>query len=225
MCETLNISRKDAKDFLKKANISINGEVCKDSGKIIDESKDEIVVNGKKVSYEKFLYFMLNKPSDYITATKDDKQKTVLDLFKNEKRDDLFAVGRLDKDTVGLLIITNDGELSHHLTSPKHHVPKTYYLKTSKPVTSEAADKLREGVELVGDGMTKPAIVEILSDNEMKLTITEGMFHQVKRMLLAVDNEVTYLKRVSMGEVLLDDKLKEGEYRRLTEEEIILLKK
>lgn len=224
MCETLNISRKDAKDFLKKAVITINGETCKDGGKILNENSDEIIVNGKKIIYEKYVYYMLNKPSDYITATKDDKSKTVLDLFINENRNDLFAVGRLDKDTVGLLIITNDGDLSHHLTSPKHHVPKTYYLKTSKDITPDQVKSLNEGVELVGDGMTKPAVVETISDHEMNLTITEGMFHQVKRMLLAVGNEVVYLKRISMGKVKLDDTLKEGEYRRLTEEEIALLK-
>lgn len=224
MCETLNISRKDAKDFLKKAVITINGEACKDCGKIINEISDEVTVNGKKVIYERYVYYMLNKPADYITATKDDKQKTVLDIFKGENRNDLFAVGRLDKDTVGLLIITNDGDFSHHLTSPKHHVSKTYYLKTSKIITPEQVKSLTEGVELVGDGMTKPAFVETVSEREIKLTITEGMFHQVKRMLLAVNNEVIYLKRISMGNVKLDDTLNEGEYRRLTEEEIALLK-
>lgn len=225
LCETLNLSRKEAKDFVKKSSITINDVLIKDSSFVFNENTSRVLVNDKPLTHEKYVYFMLNKPADYITATKDDNQKTVLDLFKSENRNDLFAVGRLDKDTVGLLIITNDGDLSHHLTSPKHHVSKTYYVKTRTVVSDEDLKILSNGVELTGDGMTKPAKTERISDCELYLTITEGMYHQVKRMLNAVNNEVIFLKRVSMGDVSLDEGLKEGQYRRLTTEEIELLKK
>ncbi len=224
LCDTTSYSRKELKDFIKSGKALVNGKVIKDNGFQIDENHDDIVFQGKKISFEKYVYFMLNKPADYVSANTDNVSKTVIDLFKSEERSDLFTVGRLDKDTVGLLIVTNDGALAHHLTSPKHHVGKTYFVRTEKPVDDLAVKSLAEGVLLDGDGMTKPAIVERLSENEINLTIYEGMFHQVKRMLAAVDNKVIYLKRLSIGEVYLDKSLAEGEYRRLTEEEINILR-
>lgn len=224
LCDTVNISRKDAKDFIKKGFVSVNGIKVTDSGLNISENTDSVLFKENPVTYEKFVYYMLNKPSGVVSATSDAVDSTVIDLFKAEGRNDLFPVGRLDKDTTGLLIVTNDGELSHHLTSPRHHVAKTYLVGIEHSVTAEDISLLENGVELTGDGLTKPAMVKVISDLSIELTITEGMYHQVKRMLAAVGNKVTSLKRLSMGRVSLDDSLVEGSYRRLTEAEILSLK-
>lgn len=221
----MNITRKDSKDFIKKNTVLVNDKLIKDPGFSVKENSDMVLVNGSAISYEKFSYFMLNKPAGYVSATTDKNDLTVIDLFKKENVKNLFPVGRLDKDTVGLLLITNDGNFSHHLTSPNHHVPKCYYVKLLNPISTGAVETLENGILLTNDGLTKPAHVKIIDDLTIELTITEGMYHQVKRMLKAVDNEVVYLKRLSMGSVKLDESLKEGEYRRLTEEEILLLSK
>ena len=168
---------------------------------------------------------MLNKPAGVVSATTDNHDKTVLDLLKDAHGKDLFPVGRLDKDTEGLLLITNDGELSHNLLSPKKHVDKTYLVKTAESVTTEMVQALERGVDIGEEKLTLPAKVKVLEDKEIELTITEGKFHQVKRMLKAVDNEVVYLKRLSMGCLKLDETLKLGEYRELTEMEIGHVKK
>lgn len=225
LCETLSVSRKEAKDYIKKNELTVNGKRITDNGFILDEINDKVFLDSKELKYEKFVYYMLNKPAGVVSATNDNTSKTVIDLLKDENKKDLFSVGRLDKDTVGLLLITNDGEFSHYLISPKHHVYKTYNVKLLKSINKEAVKKLEEGVELVGDGITKPARVEVISDHEINLSICEGMFHQVKRMLIAVDNEVVFLKRISIGNLKLDDNLKEGDYRRLSVEELDLLNK
>lgn len=224
LCECLNISRSESKEVVKKGKVLVNNQVTKDSSININESEDTVTVNGECLKYEKFVYYMLNKPAGVVSATNDNLDKTVIDLLKAENRNDLFPIGRLDKDTVGLLIITNDGQLSHHLTSPNHHVAKTYYVETLNPVSDSDIASLEKGVLLTGDGITKPASVGRIDLNKINLTISEGKFHQVKRMLIAVSNEVTYLKRISIGHLKLDECLKEGDYRRLTEEEIKLLK-
>lgn len=224
LCDTTSYSRKELKNLIKSGKALVNGKVVKDNGFQVNETVDEIIFLNQRVIYEKFVYFMLNKPAGVVSANTDNVSKTVIDLFKDEGRSDLFTVGRLDKDTVGLLIVTNDGDFSHHLMSPKHHVGKTYFVRTEKPVSDSDIDKLSEGVLLDGDGMTKPSEVERVSPCEIKLTIYEGMFHQVKRMLAAVDNKVIYLKRLSIGVVFLDETLNEGQYRRLTEEEINILR-
>ena len=221
---TTDLSRKEAKEKLKSDCFFIGDVQVKDPSINIDECVDEVFYNGKRLLYEKYSYYMLNKPAGYVSATSD-KDPTVIDLLKNEGKKDLFPIGRLDKDTVGLLLITNDGELSHHLTSPKHHVPKRYFVKTANVISADDIKKLESGILLKDDGMTKPASVESVSDTEIYLTITEGMYHQVKRMIASLSNKVIYLKRVSIGDLKLDETLKEGEYRRLTEEEIALLKK
>lgn len=221
---TTGLSRKEAKEKLKSGCFFIGDVQVKDPSVNLDEYKDEVFYNGKRLLYEKYSYYMLNKPAGYVSATSD-KDPTVIDLLKNEGKKDLFPIGRLDKDTVGLLLITNDGELSHHLTSPKHHVPKRYFVKTANVISADDIKKLESGILLKDDGMTKPASVESVSDTEIYLTITEGMYHQVKRMIASLSNKVIYLKRVSIGDLKLDETLKEGEYRRLTEEEIALLKK
>lgn len=222
--DTTSYSRKELKDLIKSGKALVNGKVVKDNGFQVKETVDEIIFLNQRVIYEKFVYFMLNKPAGVVSANTDNVSKTVIDLFKDEGRSDLFTVGRLDKDTVGLLIVTNDGDFSHHLMSPRHHVGKTYFVRTEKPVSDSDIDKLSEGVLLDGDGMTKPSEVERVSPCEIKLTIYEGMFHQVKRMLAAVDNKVIYLKRLSIGVVFLDETLNEGQYRRLTQEEINILR-
>ncbi len=221
---TTGLTRKEAKDRLKTGCFTVGILQVKDPSINIDEYKDEVFYNGKKLIYEKYSYYMLNKPAGYVSATVDN-DPTVIDLLKAEEKKDLFPVGRLDKDTVGLLLITNDGEFSHHLTSPRHHVPKRYFVKTLNHLSADDIKKLESGILLKDDGMTGPAIVESVSDNEIYLTITEGMYHQVKRMIASLGNKVTYLKRVSIGGLKLDISLKEGEYRRLTGEEIALLKK
>lgn len=224
LCETGNVSRKEARDYIKKGLVSVNDTKITDFGFNISESSDKVIFKDKLLTYEKFVYYMLNKPDGVVSATTDPHDTTVIDLLKSEERKNLFPVGRLDKDTTGLLIITDDGELAHHLTSPRHHVPKTYLVGIDHSLTADDINKLESGVMLTGDGMTKPAQVEVLSSSEIKLTISEGMYHQVKRMLKAVGNEVISLKRLSMGKVFLDDNLPEGKYRRLKEEEILALR-
>lgn len=221
----LNIaSRSEAKKIIKQKRILVNGKVANDSGMNIDENKDKIEFDGNILTYEKYVYFMLNKPAGVVSATTDNADKTVIDIFMSEGRHDLFPVGRLDKDTVGLLFITNDGDLGHRLTSPKHHADKTYLVKLRDEIADDSIVKLESGIELKDEGMTKPAKVTVVDPRTIKLSITEGKFHQVKRMLIAVGNEVVYLKRLSMGGVSLDENLSEGEYRRLTSEEIRILK-
>lgn len=224
LCDTTSYSRKEAKEFIKKGKVSVNGNIVKDNGFAINEFSDSVLLSGEALKYEKFVYYMLNKPSGYVCANSDNLSKTVFELLGEDNRDDLFTVGRLDKDTVGFLIITNDGDFSHHLMSPKHHVKKTYYVQSKKSLTDNDISLLTDGVEIEAGIITKPASVKILSSNESLLTISEGMYHEVKRMYKAVDNEVINLKRISIGEVDLDESLSEGSYRRLTEEEIRILK-
>ena len=217
-------SRSQVKELLKKGRITINGQIVKTAYLKINENTDEICFDGNKLSYQKFEYFMLNKPQGVVSATKDNVDQTVLDLLKGHVEKDSFPVGRLDKDTEGLLLITNDGELAHLLLSPKRHVDKTYYVKCRDEVSKEACKKLEVGVDIGEDDITMPAKVQRLSDNEILLTIQEGKFHQVKRMLNAVENEVVFLKRMTFGTLKLDENLAPGEFRRLTEEEIEELK-
>jgi len=178
---------------------------------------------GNPIGYEAFEYYMLHKPAGVISATTDVKDKTVVDLISDKKRKDLFPVGRLDKDTEGLLLITNDGELAHRLLSPKKHVDKVYYARIDGIVTQEDVEAFRLGVSIGQGEVAKPAVLEILSADaisEIKVTIQEGKFHQVKRMFHTIGKEVLYLKRLSMGKLVLDDSLPLGAYRKLTREEL-----
>ena len=178
------------------------------------------------MAYASLEYYMLNKPAGVVSATEDSRDTTVLDLIRDKKRKDLFPVGRLDKDTEGLLLITNDGALAHRLLSPKKHVDKVYYAKVQGKVTEEDVRCFQEGVNIGTDGKeewTRPGTLEIIrssSESEIRLSICEGKYHQVKRMFQAVGKEVTYLKRESMGPLVLDENLHSGEYRPLTKEEI-----
>ena len=221
LCEMEIGTRSQVKDMVKKGMVSVDGEVVKKADYKFDESAAKVSVNGKELSYQKYYYYMLNKPQGVVSATTDNRDKTVLDLLKDAPGKDLFPVGRLDKDTEGLLLITNDGELSHNLLSPKKHIDKTYLVETRETVTAHMVQCLEQGVDIGEEKLTLPAKVKMLEDKKIELTITEGKFHQVKRMLKAVENEVLYLKRLSMGSLVLDERLPLGEYRCLTEEEVL----
>lgn len=217
-------TRSQIKELLKKGQVTVNEKAVRDGAVKIEEGKDEVRFQNTLLRASRFRYYMLYKPAGVVTATKDNVSGTVMDLLKVAGKEELFPVGRLDKDTEGLLLLTNDGELAHQLLSPKKHVSKTYYVKAEKEVTEAQARCLREGVDIGDEKQTLPAHVEILKDRELLLTITEGRFHQIKRMFHAVNNQVLYLKRVQMGTLVLDTSLKPGEYRELSEEEIEKLK-
>ena len=224
LCEMEIGTRSQVKDMVKKGMVSVDGEVVKKADYKFDENTSKVYVNGRELSYQKFYYYMLNKPQGVVSATTDNHDKTVLDLLKDAVGKDLFPVGRLDKDTEGLLLITNDGELSHNLLSPKKHIDKTYLVETRENVTEDMILRLEQGVDIGEEKLTLPAKVKRKEDKKIELTIIEGKFHQVKRMLKAVDNEVVYLKRLSMGSLKLDENLELGKYRSLTEKEIENLK-
>ncbi|EAH1374248.1 pseudouridine synthase [Listeria monocytogenes] len=217
-------SRKEVKPLLKSGAVVVNGTIQKDSKTQVNPDKDQITVHGTPVVYQEFVYFMLHKPQNVVSATEDNVSETVIDLLAQEDTlTDPFPVGRLDKDTEGLLIITNDGTLVHNLLSPKKHIDKTYYAKIDGDVTAEDVEAFAAGIEL-DDGYTcKPARLEIITPNEIKVTIQEGKFHQVKRMFAARGKSVSYLKRISMGNLQLDESLALGEYRPLTEAELAIL--
>lgn len=216
-------TRTEIKKLIRQGNVKIGDTVVKAPEQKIDIAKQTVFCNGREVVYEEYEYYMLHKPAGYVSATTDDKDKTVLDLIADKKRKDLFPVGRLDKDTEGLLLITNDGDLAHRLLAPKKHVDKLYYAKVDGLVTEEDVKAFAEGVRIGANEVTRPAVLEILKSDqvsEIHLTICEGKFHQVKRMFEAVGKKVIYLKRISMGSLRLDENLKLGEYRPLTEEEL-----
>ncbi|EAC9081117.1 rRNA pseudouridine synthase [Listeria monocytogenes] len=217
-------SRKEVNPLLKSGAVVVNGTIQKDSKTQVNPDKDQITVHGTPVVYQEFVYFMLHKPQNVVSATEDNVSETVIDLLAQEDTlTDPFPVGRLDKDTEGLLIITNDGTLAHNLLSPKKHIDKTYYAKIDGDVTAADVEAFAAGIEL-DDGYTcKPASLEIITPNEINVTIQEGKFHQVKRMFAARGKTVSYLKRISMGNLQLDESLELGEYRPLTEAELAIL--
>jgi len=222
-------SRKEVKQLLKKGVVKIDGQPVKDPKTHVDPDQQEVMVNEEVVEYKEFVYLLMNKPAGYLSATEDEYKETVIDLLEMEDAVlQPFPVGRLDKDTEGLLLLTNDGQLSHQLLSPKKHVPKTYYAVILGEVTNDDITAFKKGVELDDGYVTKPANLEIKSSGNQStihVTITEGKFHQVKRMFESVGKKVTYLKRISMGPIVLDEEeLKTGEYRELTEEEVQILR-
>ena len=221
-------SRKDVKDIIKKGLVVVDEKVIKDRGLKVDPYEDKIEVEGNRVEYREFIYLMLNKPNGVISSTDDPINPTVIDLIDEKYRIfNPFPIGRLDKDTEGLLILSNDGKLSHNLLSPKKHVNKTYYVEVDGLVNNDDILAMKEGITLDDGYKTMPAVLEILESGDLSkvnLTIKEGKFHQVKRMFKALDKEVTYLKRISMGNLKLDENLELGEYRELREEELTLLK-
>ncbi|MBC2378539.1 rRNA pseudouridine synthase [Listeria welshimeri] len=217
-------SRKEVKPLLKSGAVVVNGTIQKDSKTQVKPDKDEITVHGTPVVYQEFVYFMLHKPQNVVSATEDNVSETVIDLLAQEDiLTNPFPVGRLDKDTEGLLIITNDGTLAHNLLSPKKHIDKTYYAKIDGEVLLEDVKAFAEGIALDDGYICKPARLEIINPNEIKVTIQEGKFHQVKRMFAARGKTVSYLKRISMGQLQLDESLELGEYRPLTETELAIL--
>ncbi|HLS09410.1 pseudouridine synthase [Lentibacillus sp.] len=222
-------SRKDVKGLIKKKNVTVNDQVVKDSSFHVDLEKDVVKVNHEIVYYREYIYVMLNKPSGYVSATADDREKTVIDLLPAEYRlFNPFPVGRLDKDTEGLLLITNDGQLGHQLTSPKKAAEKTYYADIRGHVTEDDIEQFRLGVQLDDGYIARPAKLKILRAGNMSqvyVTITEGKFHQVKRMFEAVGKKVVYLKRIQMGNIMLDDNLEPGDFRELEDTEVESLKK
>ncbi len=220
-------SRAELKKYCKQGLISVNGKVINNPGIQVDSENDEVIFNGEKIVYREFIYIMLNKPDGYISATFDKYDPIVLDLIDQSYLVfEPFPVGRLDKDTEGLLVLTNDGQLAHRVLSPKKHVPKTYYAKIQGKVTEEDILAFEKGVILDDGYETMPSQLKILKSDDMseiELTIHEGKFHQVKRMFESVDKKVVYLKRISMGKLKLDESLELGEYRELTEEEVKLI--
>lgn len=216
-------TRAEVKKYIRQGKVKLDGVIVKAPEAKIDEKAQTVSYLDAPVNYESFEYYMLNKPAGVISATTDEKEKTVIDLIVEKKRKDLFPVGRLDKDTEGLLLITNDGELAHRLLAPKKHVDKVYYAKIDGKVTEEDVEAFAKGVSIGQGEMAKPAALKILISNavsEIELTIQEGKFHQVKRMFHAIGKEVIYLKRLSMGSLVLDEKLPLGAYRPLTKEEL-----
>ena len=216
-------TRAEVKKYIRQGKVKVDGLFVKSPEEKVDVENQEVSYLDQPVGYQSFEYYMLNKPAGVISATTDTKDKTVIDLITDKKRKDLFPVGRLDKDTEGLLLITNDGELAHRLLSPKKHVDKVYYAKVKGVVTEADIKAFSEGVSLGQGEMAKPAVLEIIASDEIseiKLTIQEGKFHQVKRMFLSVGKEVIYLKRLSMGTLVLDENLPLGGYRPLKAEEL-----
>lgn len=221
-------SRSQIKAAAKKGRILVNGSVEMRTDRRIDPDHDLVSFDGAAVAYKRQEYYLLNKPQGVISATEDKRHRTVIDLLETEKRADLFPVGRLDIDTEGLLLLTNDGDLAHRLLAPKKHVDKTYYAVVAGELPADAAAVMAAGMTLTDDTAVMPARLEIESaehgESRVYLTIREGKFHQVKRMFDALGCQVTYLKRLSMGSLVLDESLKPGEYRELTEEEVLRLK-
>ena len=220
-------SRAEIKKYCKQGAIVVNGKCVSNPGLQVDPEIDEILFNGEKIVYREFIYLMMNKPDGYISATFDKRDPIVLDLIDDSYLVlEPFPVGRLDKDTEGLLVLTNDGQLSLRVLSPKKHVPKTYYAKIDGVVTEDDIKAFEKGVTLDDGYETMPSQLKILKsgeESEIELTIHEGKFHQVKRMFESVGKKVVYLKRLSMGQLKLDENLALGEYRELTEEEIKLM--
>lgn len=226
---TTTLSRAEAKKIIKKG-ILINDILIKSPDYKVDEFNDQVIVNGNRLVYQKYVYIMMNKPKNTVSATEDEIERTVVDILRDEDRIyKVFPVGRLDKDTEGLMLLTNDGELAHKLISPKKDVEKKYYVEVSGELKNEHLKIIKEGVILEDGYRCKPARLEILDSSEgnskANIFITEGKFHQVKRMMKSLGTTVTYLKRLSIGSLKLDENLKLSEYRYLTDDELNKLTK
>ena len=218
-------SRKEAAKVAKSGGIIIDGIAVRDVSKHIDPEKSKVIYLGREIVYQKYTYVMLNKPTGYVSATDDKSLPYVTELLPEElRRRELFPVGRLDRDTVGLMILTNNGVLAHSLLSPKHHVTKEYYFTAAEPVREGAEEHFKDGVTLADGYECKPAELYLSEDRrEGRILLTEGKYHQIKRMIAAQDNRVTSLERISFGGILLDRTLARGEWRYLTKEEIDIL--
>ncbi|WP_291634886.1 pseudouridine synthase [Clostridium sp.] len=222
-------TRKEVKGILKKGKVEVDGILAKDSAMKVDPDKVVIKVSGEEINYRKYIYLIMNKPAGVVSATVDKHDETVIDLIDQEYLAfKPFPIGRLDKDTVGLILITNDGELNHKLIAPKNHVDKVYYAEINKAITTEDVDIFKKGVVIDDGYKCMPAVLEVLKANEngseVMVTIQEGKFHQVKRMFESVDKKVVFLRRISFGPLKLDENLGEGQCRELSGKEIDLLK-
>jgi len=221
-------TRSQVKNYIRGQAVSVNGEVIRQADVKVDPEQDLVEFQGQRVVYAALEYYMLNKPVGVVSAVTDAADPTVVELIETKRRKDLFPVGRLDKDTEGLLLITNDGILANRLLSPKKHVEKVYYARIEGYVTDHEVARFAEGLDIGEEKFTLPAQLTILASgprSEITLAITEGKFHQVKRMFHSVGMEVLYLKRISMGSLILDPALEPGEYRKLTQEELQMLQK
>jgi len=221
-------SRKDVKKFIKDGLVKVNGAIVKDNEFKVSPYEDEITIRGEEVNYREYIYLLMNKPQGLVSSTDDPLTPTVIGLLEQQHQIyKPFPVGRLDKDTEGLLLISNDGKLAHELLSPKKHVDKTYYADIDGTVEDEHKEIFVKGIVLDDGYKTLPAKLEILESgvfSKIHLTIQEGKFHQVKRMFQALDMKVIFLKRITMGPLTLDETLEPGEYRELTEDEVKMLK-
>lgn len=228
LCDNNIGSRSQVKELIKKGLVCINGTIVTKADFKVNETKDEVFCQGQTVIYSRFVYYMFNKPQGTVTAHHDKLSCTVMSYFKDAPAKDLSPVGRLDKDTEGLLLVTNDGELNHKLLMPKSHVPKTYYVELRDSFTDKQKEKLISGIDIGEKRPCMPAKAEIYKQSDtgkaILLTIHEGMYHQVKRMMQAVGNEVVYLKRIRFGSLCLDASLAPGSYRLLSDNEIEALK-
>lgn len=213
-------SRKDLKQRIKRGEVTVDGVVVRNPEQKFDPETAVIAVGGETIRYKKYVYLMMNKPAGYLTATEDRKAATVLDLLDEAYRSfDLFPAGRLDKDSEGLLLLTNDGELTHRILSPKNHVDKLYYIRYDGAFASDSEQRFARGLPIDGGYVCMPAKLELLPDNAAYVTIREGKYHQVKRMAEACGARVTYLKRLRMGSLILDENLLSGNYRPLSDAE------
>jgi len=212
-------TRSESSRLVRQGKVLVNGIPAKKSDVQINPETDTVLLNGSPVCYKEFTYIMLNKPQGVVSATDDPNEKTVVDLVDPEdRRKGLFPCGRLDKNTLGLVILTNDGDNAHRLLSPKHHVSKVYRFEALSPLSDSDAAALERGVD-IGGYLTKPCTVKLTDEKSGEITLTEGKYHQIKRMLEAVDNKITYLERISFGEIKLDPSLQRGQWRYLTAEE------
>ena len=220
LCDMNIGTRSQVKTYVKQGLVTVNDTTVKSADMKIDENTDKIKFKGQTLSYQKFVYYMLNKPAGVVSATQDNTADTVVSLLGEYSRTDIFPVGRLDKDTTGLLLLTNDGELAHMMLSPKKHVDKIYQVTIEHPLTEAEIQQLEQGVDIGEETLTLPAKVKIIEERCILLTIHEGKFHQVKRMLQAVNNQVMALKRVGFGPLMLDQSLNSGAFRELTAKEV-----
>lgn len=217
-------TRNEVKKMIRAKRIQVNGEIVLKAGLNIQEDRDEVRIDDEILQYDPQVYIMLNKPRDVISATQDSLHETVMDLIDDILPPDCFPIGRLDIDTEGLLLISNDGALAHRLLSPRHHVAKTYEVHVREELTEAAIKRIQAGILIDQGEQCLPAKIEQLKETVYLLTIEEGKYHQVKRMMQAVDNEVLYLKRLTMGSLTLDESLDAGAWRYLDEAELTALK-
>jgi len=225
LCEMGTGTRSQVRTYVRQGLVTVNGRAVKSADTQIEEDSDRIAFRGKVLQYRRYVYYMMNKPKGVVSATQDNTAPAVVSLLGSGRRDDIFPVGRLDKDTTGLLLLTNDGELAHRLLSPGRHVDKVYKVSLEHPLSEADIRLLEQGVAIGDEKRCMPACVEVIGDTEILLTIREGRFHQVKRMLQAVGNGVLELERAAFGGLELDGGLQPGEYRELTDQETALLRK